>query len=55
MTGYGAEALPQGFRDAIVLGKPFSKQQLRAVVQALLYRDADVVPLRQKKAAPGPR
>jgi PAS domain S-box-containing protein len=49
VTGYGREALPQGFRDAIVLGKPFSKEQLRAVVQALLYRGADVVQLRQKK------
>jgi PAS domain S-box-containing protein len=55
VTGYGTEALPQGFREAIVLGKPFSKQQLRSVVQALLYRDADVVQLRQKKASPGPR
>jgi PAS domain S-box-containing protein len=55
VTGYGAEALPQGFRDAIVLGKPFSKPQLRSVVQALLYRDADVVQLRQKKTSPGPR
>jgi PAS domain S-box-containing protein len=55
VTGYGAEALPQGFREAIVLGKPFSKHQLRSVVQALLYRDAGVVPLRQKKASPGPR
>ena len=55
VTGYGAEALPQGFREAILLGKPFSKHQLRSVVQALLYRDADVVQLRQKKASPGPR
>jgi len=49
VTGYGREALPQGFRDAIVLGKPFSKDQLRSVVQALLYRNGDVVQLRQKK------
>ncbi|HEY6259468.1 MAG TPA: PAS domain S-box protein [Xanthobacteraceae bacterium] len=49
VTGYGREALPQGFRDAIMLGKPFGKQQLRAVVQSLLYRGADVVRLRQKK------
>jgi PAS domain S-box-containing protein len=55
VTGYGTDALPQGFGEAIVLGKPFSKHQLRSVVQALLYRDADVVPLRQKKASPGPR
>jgi DNA-binding response OmpR family regulator len=49
VTGYGREALPQGFREAIVLVKPFSKHQLRSVVQALLYRDADVVQLRQRK------
>jgi DNA-binding response OmpR family regulator len=55
VTGYGVEALPQGFRETIVLGKPFSKHQLRSVVQALLYRDADVLPLRQKKALPSPR
>jgi DNA-binding response OmpR family regulator len=49
VTGYGREALPQGFREAAVLGKPFSKDQLRSVVQSLLYRDADVVQLRKKK------
>jgi PAS domain S-box-containing protein len=55
VTGYGREVLPQGFREAIVLGKPFSKHQLRSVVQALLYRDADVVQLRQKKVQPSSR
>jgi PAS domain S-box-containing protein len=55
VTGYGTEALPQGFREAIVLNKPFSKHQLRSVVQALLYRDAEVVQLRQKKSQPGQR
>jgi PAS domain S-box-containing protein len=49
VTGYGREALPQGFQDAIVLGKPFSKIDLRSVVQALLYRDADLVKLRRKR------
>jgi PAS domain S-box-containing protein len=49
VTGYGREALPDGFREALLLGKPFSKEQLRSVVQTLLYRCADVVPLRQKK------
>jgi PAS domain S-box-containing protein len=49
VTGHGREALPQGFRESIVLGKPFSKDQLRSVVQALLYQDAGVVQLRQKK------
>jgi PAS domain S-box-containing protein len=49
VTGYGRDALPQGFQEAVVLGKPFSKDQLRSVVQSLLYRDADVVQLRRKK------
>jgi CheY-like chemotaxis protein len=49
VTGYGREALPQGFQDAIVLGKPFSRVDLRSVVQALLYRDADLVKLRRKR------
>jgi PAS domain S-box-containing protein len=49
VTGYGRDALPQGFQEAVVLGKPFSKDQLRSVVQSLLYRDADVVQLRKKK------
>jgi PAS domain S-box-containing protein len=49
VTGYGREALPQAFREAVVLSKPFSKDQLYSVVQALLYRDADVVRLRHEK------
>ncbi len=49
VTGYGREALPRGFQEAVLLGKPFSKVQLRSAVQALLYRDADVLQLRQKK------
>jgi PAS domain S-box-containing protein len=49
VTGYGREALPQGFREAAVLGKPFGKDQLHLVVQTLLHRGADVVQLRRKK------
>jgi PAS domain S-box-containing protein len=50
VTGYGRDALPQGFQAALLLCKPFSKHQLRSVVQALLYRDAEVVRLRPKTA-----
>jgi DNA-binding response OmpR family regulator len=50
VTGYGREALPQGFREASMLAKPFTKEQLRALIQALLYQDAGVVPLRPKRA-----
>jgi PAS domain S-box-containing protein len=49
VTGYGRDALPQGFREAVVLGKPFSQDQLLATVDLLLYQAAGVVKLRQKK------
>jgi PAS domain S-box-containing protein len=51
VTGYGREALPRGFRDAVVLGKPFGQEQLLAAVEVLLYQGTDVVPLRQKSAS----
>jgi len=47
VTGYGRSALPAGFRDALVLGKPFSDDQLRAVLERLLHPAAGVVQLRQ--------
>ena len=47
-TGYGRSALPDGFREAPVLSKPFDAEQLAAVVGALVAPDARVVPLRQK-------
>jgi PAS domain S-box-containing protein len=49
VTGYGREALPPGFRGAVVLGKPFGADQLLATVEVLLYQPASVVQLRQKK------
>jgi PAS domain S-box-containing protein len=49
VTGYGRDALPQGFREAVVLGKPFSQDQLLTTVEVLLYQAAGVVQLRQKK------
>jgi DNA-binding response OmpR family regulator len=36
VTGYGRESLPPGFSEAILLKKPFSREQLLAVVQLLL-------------------
>ena len=47
VTGYGRSALPPGFRDALVLGKPFNDDQLRAVLERLLHPAADVVQMRQ--------
>jgi PAS domain S-box-containing protein len=49
VTGYGRDALPSGFRGAVVLGKPFGADQLLATVEVLLYQPAIVVQFRQKK------
>jgi PAS domain S-box-containing protein len=49
VTGYGREALPRGFQDAVVLGKPFGRDQVLATVEVLLYQGAGVVPLRQRR------
>ena len=49
VTGYGREALPSAFGDAVVLGKPFNQDQLLAVVERLFYQDAGVVQLRRKQ------
>jgi PAS domain S-box-containing protein len=48
VTGYGREALPSGFRGAVVLGKPFSADQLLATTEVLLYQPSSVVQLRHK-------
>ncbi len=49
VTGYGREALPAGFRGAVVLSKPFGADQLLATVEVLLYQPASVIQFRQKK------
>jgi PAS domain S-box-containing protein len=48
VTGYGRDALPSGFRGAVVLGKPFSADQLLATTEVLLYQPSSVVQLRSK-------
>ncbi|MBV9589375.1 MAG: PAS domain S-box protein [Hyphomicrobiales bacterium] len=40
VTGYGRDALPQEFRDNLLLGKPFSPDQLLGVVFTLLGKNA---------------
>jgi len=50
VTGYGRETLPQGFRDALMVRKPFSQDELVSVVELLVYQTADVVPLRRKES-----
>jgi CheY-like chemotaxis protein len=49
VTGYGREALPTGFRDAVVLAKPFDQTGLVATVELLLYQAEGVVSLRRKQ------
>ncbi|PWT86461.1 MAG: histidine kinase [Proteobacteria bacterium] len=43
VTGYGREALPSGFRDALLVPKPFSHDQLLTTVKFLLRGGGDVV------------
>jgi PAS domain S-box-containing protein len=49
VTGYGREALPQGFRDALMVAKPFDDGALVATVELLIYQSAGVVPLRRRQ------
>ncbi len=49
VTGYGREALPRAFQDAIMLHKPFSREQLLAAVDVLLYQSPGIVSLRPRK------
>ncbi|HEX3636907.1 MAG TPA: PAS domain S-box protein, partial [Paraburkholderia sp.] len=49
VTGYGREALPQGFRDALIVGKPFDETALIATVELLAYQSTSVVPLRRRQ------
>jgi len=48
VSGYGRESLPQGFREAALLRKPFRHDELVAVVELLLYQTPGVVQLRRK-------
>jgi PAS domain S-box-containing protein len=48
VTGYGREGIPQGFRDAVLLKKPFNQAQLLAAMELLFRQSADVVQLRPK-------
>jgi PAS domain S-box-containing protein len=48
VTGYGRNGVPREFREAIVLKKPFSRDELLAMVELLFYQTASVVHLRTK-------
>ena len=47
VTGYGRSGVPAGFREGLVLDKPFNETQLRAVLERLLHPGGDVVQFRQ--------
>ncbi len=36
MTGYGRDALPQGFEEAPIIEKPFTEEQVIATLQRIL-------------------
>jgi PAS domain S-box-containing protein len=48
LTGYGREALPRGFQDAVVLKKPFRADDLLAALELLTHRAPGVIELRRK-------
>jgi PAS domain S-box-containing protein len=49
VTGYGCEALPHGFQDAIIVKKPFTQDELLAVVELLGRGSSGVIQLRRKE------
>ena len=52
VTGYGRESLPQGFKDAVVLKKPYAQADLIAVAESLVHRPG-VVQIRKRAEPPG--
>jgi PAS domain S-box-containing protein len=49
VSGYGRDALPRGFQEAVLLSKPFSSEQLIEKVELLFERPDGVTRLRQKR------
>jgi PAS domain S-box-containing protein len=52
VTGYGRESMPQGFKDAVVLKKPYAQADLIAVAESLVHRPG-VVQIRKRTEPPG--
>jgi PAS domain S-box-containing protein len=46
VTGYGREALPVGFQEAIIVEKPFTQEQVSGALERLLAPGGNVSPLR---------
>lgn len=49
VTGYGREALPSGFQDALIVEKPFTQAQVIGALERLFAPGANVAPLRTAK------
>lgn len=49
VTGYGREALPLGFQEAMIVEKPFTQDQLTGALERLLTPGGNVAPLRAPK------
>jgi PAS domain S-box-containing protein len=47
-TGYGREGLPREFRETAILKKPFTQNQVLALMELLFCRSDTVVPFRAK-------
>jgi PAS domain S-box-containing protein len=47
VSGYGREGLPEAYRQATLIKKPFQRQRLIDVIQQMLAEDNTVVPLRK--------
>lgn len=48
VTGYGREALPQGFREAMIVEKPFTQDQVIGALERLLTPGSNVATLRPR-------
>ncbi|HUL08464.1 MAG TPA: PAS domain S-box protein [Candidatus Acidoferrum sp.] len=48
LTGYGREGLPEAYRHAPMIGKPFTPEHAFDVLGQLLRQGGKIVPLRQK-------
>lgn len=49
VTGYGREALPAGFQDALIVEKPFTQEQVIGALERLLHPETNVVTMRARK------
>ncbi|WEX07683.1 PAS domain S-box protein [Chelativorans sp. AA-79] len=50
LTGYERDGLPEAFRHAPMIGKPFMRQDALAMIARLTATEGKVVPIRQKKS-----